>query len=142
METFVAGKLLPNVDSEVVSEPVVQVEDVTDVKAVEAEFPAELEEEVWVVPKRDLRAVLADVESVEHAQVGLQGDHVGFEFGLETETKAGAVDLSVVVEVVLHFVVLDFCVRNCVEFDDRLAGELSVELDLVIGGVVVVEERC
>ncbi len=51
MKAFISGELFPNVDSEVVSEPVVQMENVTDVKAVEAEFTAELEEEVWVVPE-------------------------------------------------------------------------------------------
>lgn len=124
----------------VVAEPVVKVEEISEPEAVEAEFAGGLEVEVRVVPEGDLGAVLGDVEAVEGAQVGVEGDEVRLELGLEAEPEAGAVDLGIVVEVVLHLVVLDPGVGQSVEPDSRLAGKPGVEADLVVGVEVVVEE--
>lgn len=117
------------------------MEQVAEVERVEAQLAGGLEEEVRVVPHGDLAAVLGDVEPVEQAEVGVEGNEVGLELGLETEAEAVAVDLGVVVEVVLDLVVLDFGVGKGVEPDGRLAGELGVEADLVVGVEVVVEQR-
>lgn len=116
------------------------MEQVTEVERVEAELARGLKEQVWVVPHGDFGAVLGDVQAVEQAEVGVEGDEVGLELGLETKAEAGAVNLGVVVEVVLDLVVLDFGVGQGVEPDGRLAGELGVKADLVVGVKVVVEQ--
>lgn len=116
------------------------MEQVAEVERVQAQLAGGLEEQVRVVPHGDLGAVLGDVDPVEQAEVGVQGDEVRLELGLETEAEAGAVDLGVIVKVVLDLVVLDLGVGKGVEADGRLAGELGVEADLVIGVEVVVEQ--
>lgn len=140
VEALVAGELLPEVDPQVVSQPVVEVEDVAEVQRVQPQLAGGLEGQVGVVPQADFRAVLAGVQPVEHAKVGDQGNPVLAELGLEPEAEAVAVDLDFVVEVVLELTVLDFGVGDRVEADGRLAGELGVELDLVVRGVVVLEK--
>lgn len=132
--------LIRNWLGHVVAKPVVKVEEISEPEAVEAELAGGLEEEVRVVPEGDFGAVLGDVETVEGAEVGVEGDEVRLELGLEPEAEAGAVDLGVVVEVVLHLVILDAGVGQGVEADGRLAGEAGVESDLVVGVEVVVEE--
>lgn len=117
------------------------MEEVAEPEGVQPQLPGGLQEDVRVVPDGHLRAVLGHVQPVEVAEVGVQGDDVGLELGLEAEPEAGAVDLGVVVEVVLHLVVLDAGVGQGVEADGRPAQELGVDAELVVGGEVVVEER-
>lgn len=116
------------------------MEQVAEVQRVQAELARGLEEEVRVVPHRDLGAVLGDVDAVEQAEVGVQADEVRLELGLEAEAEAGAVDLGVVDEGVLQLLVLDLGVGHRVEADGRLAQELGVEAELVVGVEVVFEE--
>lgn len=116
------------------------MDEVAEPEGVQSQLPGGLQVDVGVVPHGDLLAVLGHVDAVEGAEVGVERDDVGLELGLEAEPEAVAVDLGVVVEVVLHLVVLDAGVGQGVEADGRLAQELGVDAELVVGGEVVVEE--
>lgn len=54
---------------------------------------------------------------VKRAQVGLQRDQIGLEFGLEAESMCLGVDLSVFSDSVENFAVFEFGLGDCVEFD-------------------------
>ncbi len=133
-------RLIRNWLGNVVADPVVKVEEISEPQAVEAELSGGLEEEVRVVPEGDFGAVLSVVEAVEGAEIGVEGDEARLELGLEAEAEAIAVNLGIIVEVVLHLMVLDPGVGQSVKPDGGPASKLGIEADLVVGIEIIVEE--
>lgn len=64
-------RLIRNWLSNVVADPVVQVEQVAEPKGIETQFAGRFEEDVGVVPEGVGSAVLGDVNAVEETEVSV-----------------------------------------------------------------------
>ena len=117
------------------------MDDRTGTESGIAESTRALNQSVRVEPQVDVVFSAGEVEEVL-AEVGLKGNPVGLQLGLQTVAFDLEVQLSILFETNTKLIVFNTGGRTDVQLDGRRAAELAVELNLVIGRVVILEKRC
>ena len=99
-----------------------------------------LNRHVWVVPEGILLIFIEFEGGLEHSEVSVERGTAFLEFQLETQISDLGVHLSIITDL-KGSLVFFHCRSHCsIDFDCGTSCEFSVDLNLVVQGVVIIEE--
>ncbi len=111
----------------------------TKIKGVVLHRSVGFPEDIRVEPEVE-GLVISDESPQMVVEVGVNRNDVGLELGLESDAAGLEIELGIFLQTKGDLVVGELGRGDGVELDVGGAEELSVELDAVVGGIVVVEQ--